>query len=343
FNLHTIKLQGGLLKIKKGKHPKTEWGWDDIQILKKIQHEVLKLWNQTKLGQIEISRMIIQRDDQSGMLHSAVCTIDKDKIDMLFEAVDLKLGQLHLDGLRADLSLDAEKLEVSSLKIENDFNYFTYSGFIGILDASISGHVDLAGALSLLSEQFPQIQMKEVLDVQGNLKTSFLFYLSKAKKNISNGEAELTDVKFRSKSFRRIAFGFSLENQNIGIKKLNVSDQHGQLSFNNEVKIYNIEKNKIIPFEGELEVQNFNINSVLPLIQPKLNSMFANLDLVALIGIDDSDRVYLNAKPGGKVKEFVLKATSGRKILAVPRFKLGGFLLTVNKGPLLNFNYDLRF
>ncbi|MEK6623553.1 MAG: translocation/assembly module TamB domain-containing protein, partial [Bdellovibrionota bacterium] len=35
--------------------------------------------------------------------------------------------------------------------------------------------------------------------------------------------------------------------------------------------------------------------------------------------------------------------TSGRKILAVPRFKLGAFLLTVNKGPLLNFNYDLRF
>ena len=210
FNLHTIKLQGGLLKIKKGQHAKTEWGWDDIQLLKKIQHEVLKLWNQTKLGQIEISRLIVQRDVQSGMLHSAICTIDKDKIDMLFEAVDLKLGQLHLDGLRADLSLDAEKLEVSSLKIENDFNYFTYSGFIGILDASISGHVDLAGALSLLSEQFPQIQMKEVLDLQGNLKTAFLFYLSNGKKNVSNGEAELTDVKFRSKSFRRIAFGFSL-------------------------------------------------------------------------------------------------------------------------------------
>jgi len=341
FNLHALKLDGGMLKIKKSHQSKSDWDWEDIVEFKKLHKQILKLWNQSKLGKIEISKIIVLADDLSAMIHTAMLTVEEAKIGLLFEAVDMNFNRSHLDGARGAISLTSDKLEVSSLKVENDFNYFSYSGAIGIPDASISGHIDFSGALSFLAEQIPQI--KELGDLQGNLKTSFLFDWSKKKKNITNGEMELTEVKIRSKIFDRIALGFAVADQNVSVKKINIHDQSGELNFENEVKVFNLEKSKIIPFEGEIRAHNFNINSILPLIQPSLNLMFANLDMDAVVGVDNRDGIYISAKPGGRVKDFILKSKSGSKILSIPKVKLGGFLLTINPGPLLNFNYDLRF
>ncbi|MBI2521596.1 MAG: translocation/assembly module TamB domain-containing protein [Bdellovibrio sp.] len=341
FNLHSLKLYGGILKVKDVQRKKAEWTLDDIRFLGKAHHDILKFWNQFKLGEIEISKIIVRTNSQSGMIHSAILRIDESKIGLIFEAVDLTFNEHHLDGVRADLALYAEKLEIASLKIENDFNYFAYNGKVGIENTSIEGHIDFSGALSQISEQLPAI--KEMNEMQGNLKTSFLFELSKEQKKISNGEIELTDVKFRSKDFKRIAFGFAVIDQNIHIKKLNLQDQTGDISFEKEIKVFNVERKRIIPFVSELRIHNFNLNSILPLIQPNLDRMFARIDMTAVVGIDNQERIFLRAKPGGKVRDFVLKGTSGKKILAIPNFDFGAFLLSIHQGPLLHFNYDLVF
>jgi len=271
--------------------------------------------------------------------------ISRNNVNLITSARSIKYGEIDVDQIQVGLSANANEISIDDVTIRSDFDSLKFSGAINRAEKNFRGNLSLDLALSSLGKYDTKLG-----GISGSAQVSIPIEVDPFdpqkifKKNISDINIGIENLAYQDKKFKKVVGKFSIQNSIIVAEKTTVESETGKLELLNSAPLFEINERRLVPIEIKFAATNFEIGTILSLIEKSLGILRAKVTARGVFVLKPSLEFEVRLDKGGRVRELGL-GSQNNPILDIESFEINNLSVGnwLKKVDYVSFDYDLDF
>ncbi len=245
-----------------------------------------------------------------------------------------------IDYLSVELHLNKNKLLLKKSEFWKNSESATFEGALIFKDKlQFEGEGYFRGMLENLhflrsNKFYKDISPKGVVEIKSNIKSDF-------KKTLNlDGSIRIVDLETRYAIVDSAYLSFTKDSKNILVNQIFVEDKSGSIEMKDQIKVYDLESEKIILEDTKLKFSNFHTNSLLYFLKDSLDILKGKLS-GNVVAKWSEDRVNFNILNGSSLSEFTLESKTKTPVLKNEKITINESIISVTSNGEVDLVFDI--